>query len=329
MSQIPSSPTGMHIACSADENFVPDCAVMLHSLFESNPGESVTVHFLHDDRLPQSCLDGLAEVVNGGGGIWAPENVERDVRAIFPDTRRFGFNAWYRILLPRLLSELKQVLYLDCDLLIRGRIRELWETDITDLCLAAVTNPLFDYMLPRVRETLGVMDRQQYFNSGVMLLNLQRLRDGDYVDRLIDLIQSRSIPMPWADQDPLNAILHKECQLLHPRWNTMCAIYDLPWRYLPWSQEEMIEARDHPIIIHYIGAYKPWHYRLRHPYKTHYFEHLEQTPFRDRARNEGRSLRHVMLKYLPALWALHIDSFIINQLGRLLAPMRRRMRAHS
>lgn len=297
----------IHIACQSDSRFAPDCAVMLHSLLSVNPDDEFVVHFAHSDALPKRELDRLAEIVTGFGSRWEPAPVADRISSQFPFIDRYGgVTAWFRLLLPRLLPDLSRVLYLDADVLIVGSIRALWETDLYKRCLAAVTQPLLKQDRKRVVADLGLPDSQRFFNSGVMLLDLDRLRATGLMDEVERYARDRLVPMPWADQEPLNAVLWSQRTELHPRWNVMNPCFELPPRYLPWPPDQLREAVRHPAIIHFIGPYKPSHYRLRHPFKATYFEHLEQTDWPEVAQ-EGRTTRHVVLRKLPPLLALRYE----------------------
>jgi lipopolysaccharide biosynthesis glycosyltransferase len=172
-------------------------------------------------------------------------------------------------------------------------------------------------VLPRLRD-LGLPDARRYFNSGVMVMDLRRLRDDGRVVQVADLIRSASVPMPWADQDPLNAVLHGERLDLHPRWNVMTPVFDLPAPMLPWTVEEIEEAKAEPAVVHFIGEYKPWHYRCRHPYREAWFEQLAGTPWAGRP-VEGRTLEHILLRPLPPRWQPKTEAW----LQRLAARGRR------
>lgn len=298
----------IHVACQTNSRFAPDCAVMLHSLLSERSAEGLAVHFLHDDALPEADLARLAGTVLEGGGQWLPHLVGQELVAGFPVLERYGgVTAWFRLLLPRLLPDLDRILYLDADLMIVGSLAALWETDLEGRCLAAVTNPLLGADRRRVVSDLGLPDPGRYFNSGVMLMDLERLRQTGLMGRAEEIARARSVPTPWADQEPLNAALWAERLDLHPRWNLMNPILDLPMRRLPWSPAQITEAIADPAIIHFIGPYKPWHYRLRHPYSERYFAHLRQTPWRARE-VEGRTLRNSALRSLPARRALQYEA---------------------
>lgn len=297
----------IHVACQTNARFAADCAVMLRSLLAENPDESFVVHFLHDDALPAETLEGLAEVAIGLGASWRPVRIGDQLASGFPSLERYGgVTAWFRLLLPRLLEGVPRVLYLDADLLITGPLRAVWEQDLEGNCLAAVTNPLLGRDRRRVIEDLGLPHPDRYFNSGVMLMDLDLLRATGLMLDAERIARERSVPTPWADQEPLNAALWRHRLDLHPRWNVMNPCFDLPPRLLPWSRKQVAEAVADPAIVHFIGPYKPWHYRLRHAYAKRYFGHLERTPFRDRPR-EGRTTRHMLLRSLPPYVAMRYE----------------------
>lgn len=314
----------IHVACSCDENYLSDAAVMLHSLFSANAGERFVVHFMYDSRLPAAQMEGLSEICARFGHAFEPRLMGEELKKVFPHMERFGgFNAWYRVLLPSLLPQLPKVLYLDVDLLIVDRIRPLWETPLDGKCVAAVTNPLFDFMVERVRNDLGLPDGEEYFNSGVLLMNLDQMRRVKAMEQVVDFIKENRAPMPWADQEPLNAILWNSRVHLAPRWNAIPSIWELSWKYLPrrWSQEMRVEARDRPAIVHFLGPYKPWHFRNRSPYRAEYFRHLAQTRWKDRPES-GRSLRNALLKHLPVRvqWRIEDGTLTPKGLARLALP---------
>lgn len=298
----------IHIACQADARFGPDCAVMLHSLFTANPDEKFEVHFLYHPELAADVLEGLAEICVRFGARWSPLAVADSRMEGFPFVPHYGgYAACYRLLLPELLPQVAKVLYLDADILVVDRIRALWDTPLGTYCVAAVTNPLFAHMVRRITTTLGLADGRDYFNSGVLLLDLDRLRSSGLFRELVAFVREGRAPLVWPDQDPLNAVLWRHRLPLHPRWNATNGIFDLPSRYMPWSRRELDEAKADPAIVHFVGPYKPRHYRLRHPYRPRYFKHLAQTRWRGLP-IEGRSIKHMVLRPLPVLWQWFLEN---------------------
>jgi FkbM family methyltransferase len=322
----------IHIACQSDSRFAPDCAVMLRSLLSANAQERFVVHFVYGETLAEPDRERLGNIVTSFGSRWAPVGVDDRLSSQFPFMERYGgVTAWFRLLLPRLLEDVRRVLYLDADTMIVRPVGELWQADLGGSCLAAVTQPLLRADRERVVRDLGLPHPRCFFNSGVMLLDLERLRETGLMAEVERYARDRLVPMPWADQEPLNAVLWSERVALHPRWNAMNPCFELPPRYLPWPAEECAEAVRDPAIVHFIGPYKPTHYRLRHPFKATYFEHLHALGWAVPA-EQGRTARHVALRAVPPVWALRYEiaehgvlrraAPIISRVRRIGPPLR-------
>lgn len=303
-------PGEIHIACQADHRFTPDCGVMLRSLLSVNAGRKFHVHFLHHPDLPAGDLQDLADLVGAFGAKWSPLAIPDERMRGFPCKAHYGgYAACYRLLLPELLPDVSRVLYLDADILHVDRLDELWATDLCGHCVAAVTNPLFTSMHERIRSNLGVEDPAAYFNSGVLLLDLERLRNSGLGRALVEFAVGATVPLPWPDQDTLNAVLWQHRLPLSPRWNAMTGLFMLPRRLMAWDQKTVSAARRSPAIIHFVGGYKPSHYRFKHPYRRAYLAQLQATVWKDRP-IEGRTLLNQLLRPLPLIWQWRLDKLV-------------------
>jgi lipopolysaccharide biosynthesis glycosyltransferase len=290
---------------------------MLSSLVAQNAAESLHVHLLYDGSLPAADVKSLSGLVTEAGGRFDAIDVPPDSSRRWPDSDRFPANAWYRVRLPELLPDVRRVLYIDADTLIVAPLQELWDTELDCSPLAAVTQYLYPAMVARVADDprLSVAD---YFNSGVLIFDLARWRSESITDEIAAYVGDRSHQLVWPDQDALNAVLHARRHVLHPRWNAMTGIWELPDRQLPYGVGDLSEARADPAIVHFIGPYKPWHFRCKSRYRAEWWRCLERTPWRDR-QLEGRSLRHAVFKPLPTVWAYNLEVAIDRERAKLAA----------
>jgi lipopolysaccharide biosynthesis glycosyltransferase len=196
---------------------------------------------------------------------------------------------WYRIYLPELLPDTERVLYLDGDTLALDSLAPLWETHMGDHLVAAVTNVFVrDPVVRALPAELGLGRLDAYFNSGVLLLNLEEMRVDGTTAKLRDFALSRRLMFP--DQDALNAVMGARRLPLHPRWNCMNSIMTFPWADEVFPAREVEEARRRPGIRHFEGGSinKPWHLGCEYPQRDLYFEHRRGTPW-PRVRLEGRT----------------------------------------
>lgn len=273
------------LGCASDDNYARHAAAMLTSALLSNPHSRFELHYVHGPDfgvqtkdllhlslerfgararlhmhcIPDSWTEGLPLFASMNPGLTRPV-------------------MWYRLFLPRLLQQSSRVLYVDSDAIITGDLRPLWTLDLEGKALAAVTQPfpqdIFDWPLK-----LGLPRREAYFNSGVMLLDLERFRQNGLAEKVLAHGRQHSSFTRYGDQDSLCAELHDERYSLHPRWNLIRAILKLPHARHVFKSHERSAAIRNPAIVHFEGRGKPWIYPKRHPYAYQYHKHARLLPW--------------------------------------------------
>lgn len=271
----------LHVACAVERNYVEHSAAMLHSLLANGGGTEVQVHYLHPEDFPVSLLEPLGEMVDAQGGRLLPHAVGEDLSQGLPVEGFTRKATWYRIFLADLLPEVDRALFLDCDLVVLDSLAGLWDTDVGDHYLAAVTNVFMIDHLPRADE-LGLADPREYFNAGVMLMNLNLIRRDGCVEAMRDFgVAHADEDLMFRDQDALNVVLGGRRVALHPRWNLMNSMVRFPYSDYVLGQRPLSEARRDPAIRHFEGpgVNKPWHAACDFEGREHYFHHRRGTPW--------------------------------------------------
>ena len=194
-------------------------ATAMASVF-ANTSAPVTVHILHDNTLTADNRDKFIYLAGRYGQQVKFHNVEvlcagkiSELRQMFPvaERSRYSIAMFYRFLIPQLLpTDADKCIYLDSDIIVNTDIRDMWSIDIVNKPLAAANEDVIDTV--RLRNVLqtkylivtGLVARENYFNSGVLLMNLSYLRgDGDNINRGLKFL-SEHPQMLWPDQDVLN-----------------------------------------------------------------------------------------------------------------------------
>lgn len=180
----------------------------------------------------------------------------------FPVNNRISIEAYYRIFIDRIVEPgEKRALYLDCDTIINAPIEELYFKDIVNNIIGAVEDYLrFDPMFPQFISRLN-LHRNNYFNSGVMLIDLNRWRDKEIEKKLIEFISKHNDLLIYHDQDALNSILNLDWFELDYNWNVQTAYINNFKRYS--------DSFHKPKIIHYTME-KPTEKNCIHPLKEFY-----------------------------------------------------------
>lgn len=271
------------IACNIDRNYVKYCGVMLTSLLENNRDSQFHIHIIASE-LPESGCRALREIVEGKYG--------QTLSFYFPDESKLAecsvrehsyisLATYYRVFMGSILpATVGKVLYLDCDLVVNGNISELWQTDISSVSVAAVED-----MFSNVDEYYGRLQYPRsfsYFNAGVMLVNLDRFRATQLEQRALDFLRNHPDRLKYYDQDLLNTLVHDDKMLLPHRWNVQDGFLRRrrSERMPAASIERLKKELEKPVIIHYTGSKKPWHYKSQHPWRNVYFRYLDMTQWK-------------------------------------------------
>lgn len=270
----------LHLSCAADRAYARHSAAMLHSMLAQRGQLDMRIHYLHGPSFPAVFRRRLAGMVERMGGTIQFLEVLDDRVEGLPTFAEITMAMWYRIYLPELLPGVERVLYLDCDTLAIDSLEPLWATDLDDCLVGAVTNVFTLDPAARARPAaLGLPGLKAYFNSGVLLLNLEEMRRDGTTAKLREFALARRLMYP--DQDALNAVMSARRLPLHPRWNFMNSILIYPWAEEAFSAQEIAEARSRPGIRHFEGpsVNKPWRHGCDFELRELYFEHRRGTPW--------------------------------------------------
>ena len=171
-------------------------------------------------------------------------------------------------------------------------------------------------MRPHITQ-LGLKDWRRFFNSGVLLMDLDRLRSERLWAALTRLIDERGEQLVWPDQDALNLLFADRWTPLHPRYNAMNSLWNwTDWAHDVFGPEQVREATTRPAILHFEGPSlnKPWHYLSFHPWRDDYRKTLARTSWAD-APTEGRTTAARFISLLPKKWR-HRAYFELSRLQR-------------
>lgn len=308
----------LHIACAADGKYLPHCATTLASVFAWNPPEKITVHFMHSPGMDASARDVLSNWISAQGAkanfIAIPDDAVSDLPRI-PSIPQI---MWYRVLLPQLLPQLDRILYLDSDIIAMSSLRPLWETSLEGQWLAAVDNVMEPYVRNHPVE-LGLASENDYFNSGVLLFNLQQMRVDGCTARILEFARNPGRKLSWPDQDALNIVLAKRRVHLHPRWNCQNTLFFCNHGEHTFGKQLMQEALREPGLLHFEGYHltKPWHYMCTHPHGGLYWKYRKNTPW-PKKNPDDATLANRLIRPLPLAW-WPLAFRIKNRLRKMIA----------
>jgi lipopolysaccharide biosynthesis glycosyltransferase len=190
---------------------------------------------------------------------------------------------FYRLLLPEILYTLDKVIYLDCDVIVRHPLTELWACDVSNACLAAAPD-LIDYLPFSSRTHKRRLHENavfSYFNSGVMILNLEKMQHEDLFRRCMSWLEKNGDMARYCDQDGLNACLLGDFMRLHPKWNVQTPMYWPGGARILKKRADTLSALSDPAIVHFTTGEKPWKKYSFCKWKNLFHQYRLQTPWKD------------------------------------------------
>ena len=225
-------------------------------------------------------------------------------------TDRGSIMQYARIFMGRLPYD--RVLYLDCDVMLRKPVSELWNTALGDKIMAAVPDVFSRYY----RKGMELEPDEAIYNNGVMLVDLEKWRQQGIEEKVLAFIR-RHFGRPIKDDlGALNGVLSRDTLALSPSWNAVTAFYDFtyeemlyyrkPPAYYPKETVEMAAAN--PFAVHFTSSFcsvRPWEKGCRHPFAGEYEKIKRTTPWADDPLAEPRkSMPTRLLNSLP--WGLRL-----------------------
>lgn len=205
----------------------------------------ICFHILHDETVSEENKRKLKQVANQKGDSIQFHFIDT---AIFDDVKerlhRFTVGTMFRLMLPEILPNLDKIIYLDADLFVNRDIKELWDVDIREYCLAGVIDEGVDiHNYPRILNKYPKIKKESYFNAGVLYINLKKLREfGNLKKLVVDfLVENPEAGLP--DQDALNVIFHNKVLYLDGSWN----------RFVYLHRKDNVEKLD-KAIFHYAAT---------------------------------------------------------------------------
>lgn len=286
----------INLLISVNNCYLDKAEIMLHSLRRYN-AEEITVYLInrslnyHQIRKLGNYLQHLMislKVIN-------VSETELDELPVFKG--RFSVEMYYRVIAQFLLPKsVDRIMWLDADIVICGNISDFYHQDFEDKLLAACPDALCDSEeIVTIKSKLGLPKEHIYFNSGVLLLNIEALREKTQINEIVKTAQSISKNFTYPDQDLLNYLYSSQIKYCDQnRFN--CLVISLG---------KLTQAQiDGIVVLHYAGPQKPWLFYYLHELSKASVPYLREIAL------QGRWLYLIKLIVLYLLWLVYYKTGI-------------------
>lgn len=270
---------------AVNDRYVPYLAVSMSSLIaHTDPQNNYEIYILqqHLSKDHQIALQKLTthnvkiHLISMGKRLARLQSEHNTLRGDYET-----LTIYYRLFISAMFPEYQRAIYLDADTVLLTDIAELYRVNLHNNILGAVP----DAFARRYHDTVNYvncylgLDMDHYFNSGVLLMDLQKLRDYRFIEEFSHLLSRYHFDVLAADQDYLNTI----CQ---------GSIYRLP---VQWNASPTVDGRntvEHPKLVHYAFFDKPWLHR-HVSYENVFWQAAASTKFdhqlKDQCQSDGEN----------------------------------------
>lgn len=279
------------ICFSANDKYIPMLSAELASILEhSSQSKNYDIVILTTGISEENQFRVLSQIRNHPNFSIRFVNVGQSVYGydFYLDSRptntKYSSEIYFRVLVPTLMQDYDYVIFCDADLIFQDDIAKLLDYDCSSHMIAGVRdyegiancyNNNYERTKYRITE-LGIKSFDNYFVSGVLILNIKKFNELYTEKQLLDLAVSKK----WVqyDQDLLNYICKDDVLILDSAWNFVEDIdnvyHSLPKKLL----DEYEKSEKEPKIIHYSGNRKPW-INLNSKFSGIFWKYAERTPF--------------------------------------------------
>lgn len=261
------------IALGVDRAYAPHAAVVIASVIAHATDVNLRVLMLHTG-VERDLQERVEQAAPGAQFVWR-EIGDADVPAM-AQREHFSRAILFRLgIEAHAPADWRRVLYLDADVIVNRDVRELWRTDLGIAPIGAAIDCYVDASAFAERWSLP-RERAAYFNSGVLLIDLERVRAERLFSRAIRFCADHMDEIYLADQDALNAVTWGRWARLPNAWNVQrhMAIPSL----IEQTPADRQLGGEQPAIIHFTGPEKPWTTGY-HPWSWLYWRAAKKTPF--------------------------------------------------
>ena len=252
---------------AVDDTYIPFLAVSLQSLVDNSSDKNkyeIKILYTHVSKENMQKIKKYEKENIKIEFVDLSNNLQK-VQGKLYTRNYFTSTTYYRLFIPELYPQYDKVLYIDSDVTILTDIAGLYNQEIGDNLVAAIPDgavQTIEVFQEYVEKVIGVIDYNNYFNAGILLMNLKELRKYKFQEKFLYLLEKVKYEVA-QDQDYLNRLCKGRVKLLDDLWNKMPI---------------MGVSDKKPNIIHFNLGFKPWHFDDI-PYQEYFWEYAKKTEF--------------------------------------------------
>jgi len=260
---------------AVDNGYIPFLSVALRSLIDNTSKENIyAIKILYTNVTEENKIKIKKYETENISIEFVDLNKQlEEIKEKLYTRNYFSNTTYYRLFIPELYPEYDKAVYIDSDTVCLSDIAELYNTDMGDNLIAGIPDGVIqaiDIFKDYVERVVGVADYNNYFNAGVIVMNLKELRDYKFEEKFIYMLEKIKFEVA-QDQDYLNRLCKGRVKILDYSWNRMPVM---------GKTEGKIN------LIHYNLGAKPWYFD-NVVYQEYFWEYAKKTEFYNKIKELG------------------------------------------
>ena len=210
---------------AVDDGYIPFLAVALKSLIENSSEKNkyeIKVLYINVSKENMEKIKKYEKENIDIEFVNLNNQLEKIKNKLY--TRNYFSNTTYfRLFIPELYPQYDKAVYLDSDTTILADVAELYNQDIGNNLIAGISDGAvqsIEIFQDYVEKVVGVSDYNNYFNAGIIVMNLKELREYKFQEKFLYLLEKIKFEVA-QDQDYLNRLCKGRVKILDKAWNTM------------------------------------------------------------------------------------------------------------
>lgn len=318
----------MNIVYSSSDSYSEICGISIVSLFENNKDVDYIRVFIVDNDISSVNKERLLNTAKKYSReiVFVPKVDLENMAHTSIYVGQWNIGTFFRLYLGSILPKnIGRVIYIDCDMIIRHSLSDIYNLDLGECSVAGVDDCRSDLY----REDIDCKPGTTYINNGFMVIDLNKWRESGFEQKCTQFISERKGDCTYMDQAPLNSILGQANQIyeLPAKYNAQRIFFDFTYKQLMalrkpehhLSEADYNEATTDPVIVHFTPTFltgtRPWQVKDKHKFTPEYryyksISEWKDVPYRKDNRSAKRKLMTFLCRLCPKFIMIPIMSYL-------------------
>lgn len=272
----------INICFASDNNYVQYMATSIISILKNANSDDELNFYILSNNIKQEYKDKILELKKIKKCKISFLDIDEEEFKDCPYVdKHISVTTYFRYKIANLLPNLDKIIYLDCDIIVKQSLGQLFSINLGNNIIGGVE----DIGYSSIREIMSdvYIFKGFYINAGVLLINLKQWRDENIEDKLFDFTFNNKEIIKIGDQDVINGVLKDRILPIDYKWNVQDSFYRHKNNEVKQHNNkfEIIKASKKPGIIHYTYKFKPWN-NIKMPKSFDWWYYNKYSPFSEK-----------------------------------------------